>query len=121
MKVFERDKDGNKILDKDGNPKPTKEFNKIILKPIKIVVAICLVASFTTLGYVIFFSDPQCPGCGKVIKEGVGINEDGVLVDGGAKYHDFGCQLQESTRKFMEGVDEQSRILEKQKRLNSGE
>ena len=120
MKVFQRDKDGNKILDKEGNPKPTEEWLKII-KPFKIIIAICCIASFTNLGYVIFFSDPQCPGCGKIIIEGVGINEDGVLVDGGAKYHDFGCTILEATRAMQEGVNEQARIMEKQNRLNSGE
>jgi len=121
MKVFQRDKDGNKILDKEGSPKTTKEYDRTF-GAASTYFSIAMIALMIGMIFWHFFlSDPICPGCGKVVIEGVGINEDGVLVDGGAKYHDFGCTILEATRAMQEGVNEQARIIEKQKRLNSGE
>jgi len=116
MQFWKRDKDGKLITDKDtGQYALTPAGVKALIVFLLVFIPVCLAPLWLEMSQTI------CPGCGKEIIEGVGINDDGILVDGGAAYHNFGCQLEEATRIFQEGVNEQARILEKQKRLKSGE
>jgi len=119
MSLTEKDEYGNTILDDWGQPIQTEKGRKLE-RYMYIGFAMLVLFIFAGVYYDNNFAVHDCHGCGNPIKEGVGLDQYGVLVDGGAWYHSNNCWILSQQRELQKETDEYLKLVKKHNKLNKG-